>query len=146
MEKEKIWYELPRLSKQCQCCNFYYFVTGNFKYCKYFCDGCFFCRIYEKDSKGVLTLWIIKTTKGSFRTVSSYFYKEVEESLTKNDLNEKYGWIYWTLVLFLKNLNVLTVESPCGIEPQSLINENLTIRLWRFTPTAAVSSFLVCEI
>ena len=25
--------------------------------------------------------------------------------------------------------NVLAVESPCGIEPQSLINENLTIRL-----------------
>ena len=25
--------------------------------------------------------------------------------------------------------NTLTVESPCGIEPQSLTNENLTIRL-----------------
>ena len=24
--------------------------------------------------------------------------------------------------------NMLTVESPCGIEPQSLANENLTIR------------------
>ena len=71
------------ISKQCQCCNFYYFVTRNFKYCKYFCDGCFFCRIYEKDSKGVLPLRIIKTTKGNFRTVSSSFYKEVEESLKK---------------------------------------------------------------
>ena len=110
MEKEKIWYELPRLSKQCQCCNFYYFVTGNFKYCKYFCDGCFFCRMYEKDSKGVLTLWIIKTTKGNFRTVSSYFYKEVEESLKKTDLNEKYSWIYWNLVRFLKNLSLKNAE------------------------------------
>ena len=97
MEKEKIWYELPRIYQnisQCQCCSFYYFVTRNFKHHKYFCDGCFFCTIYEKDSKGVLNLRIIKTTKESFRTVSSYFHKEVEESLTKTDLNEKYGWIY----------------------------------------------------
>ena len=36
---------------------------------------------------------------------------------------------------------MLTVESPCGIEPQSLANENLTIRPWRFTPTEAVFSF-----
>ena len=81
------------ISKECQCCNFYYFVTRNFRHHKCFCDGCFFCRIYEKDSKGLLIFRIIKTTKGSFRTVSSYFYKEVEESLTKTDLNKKYGWI-----------------------------------------------------
>ena len=48
-----------------------------------------FFRIYEKDGRGILTLRIIKTTKGSFRTV----YKEVEESLNKTDLNEKFGWI-----------------------------------------------------
>ena len=82
------------ISEQCQCCSFYYFVTRNFKHHKYFSDGCFFCTISEKDSKGVLNLRIIKTTKGSFRTSSSYFHKEVEESLTKTDLNEKYGWIY----------------------------------------------------
>ena len=82
------------ISKQCQCCSFYYFVTRNFRHHKYFCDGCFFCKIYEKDNKGLLTFRIIKTTKGSFRTVSSYFYKEVEESLNETDLNEKYGWIY----------------------------------------------------
>ena len=40
------------ISKECHCCNFYYFVTRNFRRHKYFCDGCFFCRIYEKDSKG----------------------------------------------------------------------------------------------
>ena len=28
----------------------------------------------------------------------------------------------------LSNKNMLTVESPCGIEPQSLANENLSIR------------------
>ena len=36
---------------------------------------------------------------------------------------------------------MLTVESPCGIEPQSLANKNLTIRPRRFTPTEAVFSF-----
>ena len=82
------------ISKECCCCNFYYFVTRNFRHRKYLCDGCFFCRIYKKDCKGLLTLQIIKTTKGSFRTVSNYFYKEVEESLNKSDLNEKNGWIY----------------------------------------------------
>ena len=82
------------ISKECCCCNFYYFVTRNFRHRKYLCDGCFFCRIYEKDCKGLLTLQIIKTTKGSFRTVSNYFYKEVEESFNKSDLNEKNGWIY----------------------------------------------------
>ena len=95
MEKEKIWYELKKdISKECCCCNFYYFVTRNFRHRKYLCDGCFFCRIYEKDSKGLLTVQIIKTTKGSFRTVSCYFYKEAEEYLNKTDLNEKFGWIY----------------------------------------------------
>ena len=34
--------------------------------------------------------------------------------------------------------HILTVESSCGIEPQSLVNENLTIRLWRFTRTEVV--------
>ena len=33
---------------------------------------------------------------------------------------------------------LLTVESWCGIEPQSLANENLTIRLSRFTRTEAI--------
>ena len=82
------------ISKECCCYNFYYFVTRNFKNRQYLCDGCFFCRIYEKDRKGLLTVQIIKTTKGSFRTVNSYFYKKAEEYLNKTDLNEKFGWIY----------------------------------------------------
>ena len=79
------------ISKECQCCNFYYFVVRNFKHHKYFCHACFFCTIYEKDSEGKLNLRIIKTTKGSFRTVSSYFYKEVEKLLGKTNLNDTYG-------------------------------------------------------
>ena len=34
---------------------------------------------------------VIKTTKESFRTVSSCFLKQVEELLQENELNEKYG-------------------------------------------------------
>ena len=83
------------ISKQCQCCNFYYFVTQNFKRDKYFCDGCFFCKIYEKDSKGLMNFRVIKTTKGNFRTVSSCFLKQVEKQLQENELNEKYGWIFF---------------------------------------------------
>ena len=82
------------ISKQYQCCNFYYFITRNFKHHKYLCDGCFFCTIYEKDSGGLLTLRIIKTNKGYFRTVGNCFYAAVEEFLKKTDLNKKYGWIY----------------------------------------------------
>ena len=79
MEKEKIWYELPKIyQKQCQCCSFYYFVTHNFKHHKYFCKGCFFIQYTKKKTV------IIKTTKENFRTVSSCFYKQVEESLEKN--------------------------------------------------------------
>ena len=84
------------ISKECQTCNFYYFIVNNFKYHKYVCDGCFFCTIFERDGKGRLKLRVIKTTKGSFRTVSNYFYKEVEQLLEKTELNEseKFGWIY----------------------------------------------------
>ena len=69
----RLWRRKRYGTEECHCCNFYYFITPNFRHYKYFCDGCFFCRIYEKGSKGLLTLRIIKTTKESFRTVSSYF-------------------------------------------------------------------------
>ena len=99
----------------------------------------------------LLRLWllifrVVKLDKGNFRTVSSNFLKQVEEQLQENNLNEKYGWIFWETCCWKILENILTVESPCGIEPQSLINENLTIRLWRFAPTAAVSSFLSWKI
>ena len=85
MEKEKIWYELPRIyQSNVNVASFttLLHVTSNITNTS--AMAAFFCTIYEKDSKGVLNLRIIKTTKGSFRTVSSYFHKEVEESLTKN--------------------------------------------------------------
>ena len=83
------------ISRQCQSCNFYYFVTQNFTRNKYNCDGCFFCKVYEQDSKGLLIFRVVKTNKGMFRTVSSCFLKEVEEHLKVNDLNKEYGWLFW---------------------------------------------------
>ena len=83
------------ISRQCQSCNFYYFVTQNFNRSKYDCDGCFFCKVYEQDSKGLLIFRVVKTNKGMFRTVSSCFLKEVEEHLKANDLNKEYGWLFW---------------------------------------------------
>ena len=83
------------ISKQCQSCNFYYFVTQNFKRNKYNCDGCFFCNVYEQDSKGLLIFRIVETSKGTFRTVSSCFLKEVEEHLETNNLNTEYGWLFF---------------------------------------------------
>ena len=82
------------ISKQCQCCNFYYFVTQNFKRSKYYCEGCFFCKVYEQDSKGLLICRVVKAKERNFRTVSSCFLIEVEEQLQKNDLNKKFGWIF----------------------------------------------------
>ena len=81
------------ISKQCQCCNFYYFITQNFKRSKYYCDGCFFCKVYEQNNKGLLIFRIVKTKEGHFRTVSSDFLIQVQKQLTKNDLKQKFGWI-----------------------------------------------------
>ena len=104
------------ISKECHCCNFYYFVTRNFRHHKYFCDGCFFCRIYEKDSKGLLTLRIIKTTKGSFGTVSSYFYKEVEEALTKTDLNNVNVAAFTTLLHVTSDITRISATDAVFVE------------------------------
>ena len=94
-ENKDILQTAKDISKQCQSCNFYYFVTQNFKRSKYNCDGCFFCKIYQQDSKGLLIFWVVKMEKGNFRTVSSCFLKQVEQQLRKSDLNEKYGWIFF---------------------------------------------------
>ena len=44
--------------------------------------------------------------------------------------------------------NVLTAESSCGIEPQSLTNENVTIRLWlkQFLVLKVVTVILIVKI
>ena len=81
------------ISKLCQYCNFYYFITQNFKRSKYYCDGCFFCKVYEQNSKGLLVFRIVKTREGNFRMLSSDFLMQVKKQLEQNNLNEKSGWI-----------------------------------------------------
>ena len=81
-------------SKQCITCRFYYFCTRNFKYEKNDCDGCYHCLIYEKENKSMI-FRILTIEKGTYRTVSSYFFTEIENLLEKNDLtNRKFGWLY----------------------------------------------------
>ena len=65
----------------------------NFKYERANCDGCYHCRIYENENKNSL-LRIVKLKKGTYRTVSSYFYDEVVELLEKTAVQKKFGWLY----------------------------------------------------
>ena len=81
-------------SKQCITCRFYYFRTRNFRYGKNVCDGCYHCAIYENENKSMI-FRILTIEKGTYRTVSSYFFTEIENLLEKNDLtNRKFGWLY----------------------------------------------------
>ena len=81
-------------SKQCITCRFYYFCTRNFRYEKNVCDGCYHCVIYENENKSMI-FRILTIEKGTYRTVSSYFFTEIENLLEKNDLtNRKFGWLY----------------------------------------------------
>ena len=81
------------LSKQCNTCHFYYYIRMNFKYERENCDGCHHCIIYQNENKNLL-LRIVKLKKGTYRTVSSYFYDEVVEILEKTALERKFGWLY----------------------------------------------------
>ena len=81
------------LSKQCISCRFFYFITKNFKYERNVCDGCFHCIIYETENKNLI-FRIVTIKKGTFRTVSSYFLKEVEDILEKANTTRKFGWLY----------------------------------------------------
>ena len=81
-------------SKQCITCRFYYFCARNFRYEKNVCDGCYHCVIYENENKSMI-FRILTIEKGTYRTVSSYFFTEIENLLEKNDLtNRKFGWLY----------------------------------------------------
>ena len=81
-------------SKQCITCCFYYFCTRNFRFEKNVCDGCYHCVIYENENKSMI-FRILTIEKGTYRTVSSYFFTEMENLLEKNDLtNRKFGWLY----------------------------------------------------
>ena len=81
------------LSKQCNVCHFFYYVRRNFKYSRNICDGFCHCRIYQNENKHLL-LRIVKIKKGTYRTVSNYFYDEVVEILEKTNPTRKFGWLY----------------------------------------------------
>ena len=80
-------------SKQCITCRYYYYVKKNFKYEKNVCDGCYQCIIYENDNKNLI-FRVVTVKKGTFRTVSSYFFKEIEDILENEDIKRKFGWLY----------------------------------------------------
>ena len=81
-------------SKHSITCHFYYLCTRNFRYKKNVCDGCYHCVIYENKNKSMI-FRILTIEKGTYRTVSSYFFTEIENLLEKNDLtNRKFGWLY----------------------------------------------------
>ena len=76
-EAQDIVHSTKLLSKQCILCRFFSYITKNFKYEKYVRDGCYHCRIYENENKNLIfRLATIK--KGTYRTVSNYFFKDVE--------------------------------------------------------------------
>ena len=92
-EGQDIVHSTKLMSKPCNTCHFYYYIRMNFKYERANCDGCYHCRIYENENKNSL-LRIVKLKKGTYRTVSSYFYDEVVELLEKTALQKKFGWLY----------------------------------------------------
>ena len=81
------------ISKQCISCRFYYYVTKDFKYDKNVCDGCFHCIVYENENKSLI-FRVVTVKNGTFRTVSSYFLKEVEDILENIKITRKFGWFY----------------------------------------------------
>ena len=92
-------------SKQCITCRFYYFCTRNFRYEKNVCDGCYHCVMYENENKSMI-FRILTIEKGTYRTVSSYFFTEIENLLEKNDLtNRKFGWLYKEELTSIENEN-----------------------------------------
>ena len=81
------------ISKQCISCRFFYFITRNFKYERNVCDGCFHCIIYENENKNLIFRFIT-VKNGTYRTVSSYFFKEIEDILENVYITRKFGWLY----------------------------------------------------
>ena len=86
------------LSKQCITCRYYYYVSKNLKQKKNICDGCNFCIDYKNENPNLI-FRVLTLKNGSYRTVSSYFFTEVEKLLEEREINKKTGWIYKKLVV-----------------------------------------------
>ena len=78
------------LSKQCNTCHFFYYIRRNFRYSRNICDGCFHYKVYESDNKHLI-LRIVTLKRGTYRTISNYFYDEVVEILEKSNPTNKFG-------------------------------------------------------
>ena len=94
-EGNDAYFNKELLSKQCITCRFFYYISKNYKNKNNICDGCFHCVKYENENHP-LTFRIITLEIGTFRTVSDYFLKEIEEILQEKNFNsnETFGWIY----------------------------------------------------
>ena len=77
-EGQDIVSSTEQISKQGISCCFFFFITRNFTYEKNVCDGCYHCIIYNR----------------TYRTVSSYFFKEIEDILENVNITRKFGWLY----------------------------------------------------
>ena len=81
------------ISNQCITCRKYYYNSKNFNNKKYICDGCYHCVVYENENPN-LTFRIVILKSGTFRTVSNYFFTEIEKILENLTLTKDFGWIY----------------------------------------------------
>ena len=90
-------------SKSCITCRFYYYYSKNFRYEKNICDGCYHCIMYENENPSMIfRILTVKEEKENheiktkrYRTVSNYFFTEIENLLEKSDIKgRKFGWLY----------------------------------------------------
>ena len=94
-EGNDAYFNKELLSKQCITCRFFYYISKNYKNKDNICDGCFHCITYENENDPLI-FRVITLKNGTFRTVSDYFLKEIEEILEGKDFNSNktFGWIY----------------------------------------------------
>ena len=81
------------ISKQCITCSYYYYNSKNFNNKEYVCDGCYHCIIYENENPHLI-FRIVTVKNGTFRTVSNYFFTEIEKILENFTPSKDFGWIY----------------------------------------------------
>ena len=89
-------------SRRCITCRFYYYCSTNFRYEKNVCDGCYHCIMYENENPSMIfRILMLKEEKENneitktYRTVSSYFFTEIENMLGKANIKgQKFGWLY----------------------------------------------------
>ena len=101
-------------SRECSCCNFYFYHKMNFHYLDYVCNGCFQCQQHEKMNPPML-FRVVKTRKGIFRTVDNEFLIDIEKALERRATTIDLGGYTWTDYAVEYKIGF-----PYGIEPPSL--------------------------